>query len=229
MSTGDPTGGRRDPGAARAILGADTVEAARHLLGALLVRDERIVRIVEVEAYIGPEDLASHARFGRTLRNAVMFGPPGVAYVYLVYGMYHCLNVVTGTDATAAAVLIRAAEPVAGVDAMRAGRSAQRSVRGRLRGASEHAAEVPSSRLASGPGVLCAALSIDRDLSGTDLLGPASPLRLELPTEPLPDDRIGTSARVGIAYAAEPWRSRPWRFFDRASASVSGPVAARRG
>ena len=154
-----------------------------------------------------------------------MFGPPGVAYVYLVYGMHDCLNVVTGPDGDAAAVLIRAAEPVAGLEAMRAARASHRARRSR------HAPspDIAPSRLASGPGVLCAALSIDRGLTGTDLLDPASPLRLELPPDPLPEARIGRSARIGITYAAEPWRSAPWRLFDRTSASVSGPVAARRG
>lgn len=154
-----------------------------------------------------------------------MFGPPGVAYVYLVYGMHDCLNVVTGPDGDAAAVLIRAAEPVAGQAAMAAARADHRAAR---RGRAM-AAVVATSRVASGPGVLCAALSIDRGLTGTDLLDPTSPLRLELPADPLPEERIGRSARVGIAYAAEPWRSRPWRLFDRSSPSVSGPVAARRG
>jgi len=184
------------------------------------------VRIVEVEAYIGTDDLASHARVGRTHRNEVMFGPPGMAYVYLVYGMYHCLNVVTEPSGRAAAVLIRAAEPVAGLDAMRAARAGhapRRRARGEL-----VAPAIAAVRLASGPGVLCAALSIDRTATGIDLLDPDSLLRLELPREPLAEARIGASPRIGIGYAPEPWRSQPWRLFDRASASVSGP-AARRG
>jgi DNA-3-methyladenine glycosylase len=191
------------------------------------------VRVVEVEAYIGTEDRASHARFGRTGRNEVMFGPPGVAYVYLVYGMYDCLNIVTEPAGRAAAVLIRAAEPVAGLDAMRAARAAHRSTRARApappsrpRSSSAWPSPVPpalaDARLASGPGVLCAALSIDRSLTGRDLLDPAGLLRLELADEPLPAERIGASPRIGIGYAAEPWRSLPWRFFDLASPAVSG-------
>jgi DNA-3-methyladenine glycosylase len=175
----------------------------------------RIGRIVEVEAYVGTDDRASHARFGRTARNAVMFGPPGRAYVYLVYGMYDCLNVVTEPDGRAAAILIRAVEPVAGLDAMAAARTAHRpGRRGSLR------PEDP--RLASGPGVLCAAFSIGRELTGTDLLDPEAPLRLELPEVPLPASQIGATARVGIDYALEPWRSLPWRFVDLASDAVSG-------
>jgi DNA-3-methyladenine glycosylase len=179
-----------------------------------------VVRIVEAEAYIGTDDLASHARFGPTSRNLVMFGPAGRAYVYLVYGMYHCLNVVTEPDGRAAAVLIRAAEPIAGADAMRAARLDHRGAR--RRSPRPPAAAIPTGRLARGPGVLCAALSIDRTATGLDLLDPRSPLRLELPDEPVPDDRIATSPRIGIDYAPEPWRSAPWRLFDRASAAVSG-------
>ena len=230
---------RLDPAAARAILAGPTLDAARLLVGAILVRDPaagavgepRIARIVEVEAYIGTDDLASHARSGPTPRNEVMFGPAGRAYVYLVYGMYDCLNVVTEPSGRAAAVLIRAAEPLAGLDAMRVARAGHRARRHAAPGTA--AAAVATARLASGPGVLCAALSVDRTATGLDLLDPASPLRLELAGEPLPDERIATTPRIGIGYAPEPWRSKPWRFVDRASASVSGPAAsgpaARRG
>jgi DNA-3-methyladenine glycosylase len=188
------------------------------------------VRVVEVEAYVGTDDRASHARFGRTARNEVMFGPPGVAYVYLVYGMYDCLNIVTEPAGRAAAVLIRAAEPIAGLDAMRAARAAHRSTRARAPAPppSDRASSpgpfsaVADDRLASGPGVLCAALSIDRSDTGRDLLDPGGSLHLELPAEALEAKRIGASPRIGIGYAAEPWRSRPWRLFDLASPAVSG-------
>jgi len=124
----------------------DTILVARELLGMYLVhvsRDvERIGRIVEVEAYLGPHDLAAHSARGRTARTEVMFGPPGHAYVYLIYGMHCCMNVVTEHDGQASAVLIRAVEPV---------KNAEGSTRG--------------------PGRLCKAMHIDRRLNGHDLTG----------------------------------------------------------
>jgi DNA-3-methyladenine glycosylase len=214
----------------RAALAGNAETAAGHLLGAMLVRgtgpEARIARIVEVEAYVGEDDLASHARFGRTRRNGVMFGPPGFAYVYLVYGMYHCLNVVTETAGRPAAFLVRAVEPIAGVDAMRMARvdaAARRTAR-RGQAAAARAcgavARVPAERLAAGPGLVCEAFSIDRRDSGLDLCDGASPLRLELPS---PAARLPVEAgpRVGIDYAPEPWRSRPWRFYVPGSPSLS--------
>jgi len=122
----------------------DAESVARDLLGKLIVRrvDDRLLigRIVETEAYLGPHDLAAHSSKGRTARTEVMFGPPGHAYVYLIYGMHYCLNVVTGPGEHASAVLIRALEPVENV-----------------------------SITASGPGRLCRALQIDRRLNGHDL------------------------------------------------------------
>jgi DNA-3-methyladenine glycosylase len=130
----------------RAFYDRDTVAVARDLLGKHLVHAsggvERIGRIVEVEAYLGPHDLASHSSRGRTARTGVMFGPPGHAYVYLVYGIHCCMNVVTERDGHAAAVLIRAVEPV---------KNAEGSTRG--------------------PGRLCKAMHIDRRLNGHDLVG----------------------------------------------------------
>jgi DNA-3-methyladenine glycosylase len=185
---------------------------------------------VEVEAYIGTDDLASHARFGRTARNAVMFGPPGIAYVYLVYGMYECLNVTTEPAGSAAAALIRAVEPVDGVPSIRAARREWALRRaGLARGEPGAAAieartgAIPTSRLASGPGLVAVAFGIHRADTGMDLLDSRSPIRLERPDAEEPAPEISATPRVGIGYAPEPWKSVPWRFVDVRSPAVSGP------
>jgi DNA-3-methyladenine glycosylase len=151
-----------------------------------------------------------------------MFGPPGIAYVYLVYGMHECLNVVTEPDGRAAAVLIRAVEPVAGEPVMRASRLAHAlrhatTADARARVEARLAALAPA-RLAAGPGLVAAAFGISRADTGTDLLAFGSALRIEPGPPP---DRILQTARVGIAYATEPWRSRPWRFLDPESPAIS--------
>ena len=169
-------------------------------------------RIVEVEAYLGPEDRASHARMGPTDRNRVMFGQAGLAYVYLVYGLHHCLNIVTGPEGFPAAVLIRAVEPIEGIEAMRALRFP--GGRGTGRGTPDH-------RLASGPGMAGAALGIDRSFTGTNLCDAASSLRLELPTPGDAVPRILATPRVGIDFAGHPWTEVPWRFIDADSGSRS--------
>jgi DNA-3-methyladenine glycosylase len=187
----------------------------------------RVGRIVELEAYIGEDDLASHARFGPTDRNRVMYGPPGIAYVYLVYGMYDCLNIVTEPAGRAAALLVRAVEPLEGVDAMRAARTRRLAGRRRLdpTALEAHAlriARLPPSDLARGPGLVAAALDIDRSATGTDLLDPGAPLRIEAPE---PEDRLPTpdwTPRVGIAYAGPPWTEHRWRLVDASSTAVSG-------
>jgi DNA-3-methyladenine glycosylase len=220
----------------RERLSVDTETAARSLIGAHLVRGSglqaRIGRIVEVEAYVGVADLASHARFGRTSRNAVMFGPPGVAYVYLVYGMYNCLNVVTEPEGRPAAVLIRAVEPVSGVAEMRAARLERALLRADSHGpeavtrARRAVAAVPDRRLAAGPGLVCSAFAIDRAMDGLDLCDVASPVHLETAAdEPLP---VETGPRVGIDYAPEPWRSTPWRFYVPGNPALSVTTAQAR-
>lgn len=167
---------------------------ALDLLGARLVHasPDGIVggRIVEVEAYQGPEDLAAHSSRGRTARNATMFGPPGHCYVYLVYGLHHCVNIVSGPGTKPEAVLIRALEIDVGGKLARARRGPR---------AADH-------RLASGPGNVGQALGIDRRLDGIDLL--AGPLRLEPRTEPVPEVRSGP--RVGVDYSGH-WAARPLR------------------
>jgi DNA-3-methyladenine glycosylase len=185
---------------------------------------------VEVEAYIGEDDRASHARFGRTARNGVMYGPPGIAYVYLVYGMYECLNVVTEPEGQPAAVLIRAVEPVEGAAEMRAARLAAALRRARTPEDRDRAgarfSALPAERLASGPGLVAAAFDITRADTGADLLAPGARLRLE--RGPDVATAVVATSRVGIGYAPEPWRSLPWRFVDPASRAVSGPLATTR-
>jgi len=207
----------------REALRTDTLAAARALIGARIVRgsgpNARIGRIVEVEAYVGVEDRASHARFGPTRRNAAMFGPPGHAYVYFVYGMYYCLNVVTEPEGRPCAVLIRAVEPIAGLEAMRAARHAVRAERA-ISGAGRGAA-IPDDRLAAGPGLVCAALSITRADDGADLCGPDSDLRLDARPVDEPAPSVVTGPRIGIGYAPEPWRSEPWRFWETGNPSLS--------
>jgi DNA-3-methyladenine glycosylase len=175
-----------------------------------------------VEAYIGEDDRASHARFGRTARNSVMFGPPGVAYVYLVYGMYDCLNVVTEPEGRAAAVLIRAVEPIEGIGAMRDARMRRAGLRARTpedrERVSRRLGALPAARLAAGPGLVAAAFDISRADTGVDLLDPRASLRLAAGESPA---RIEATPRIGIGYATEPWRSRPWRFVDPTSPAVS--------
>jgi DNA-3-methyladenine glycosylase len=228
----------------RALLDGDTLEAARLLLGASLVRGSgfraRVGRIVEVEAYVGQDDLASHARVGRSKRNAVMFGPAGLAYVYLVYGMHYCLNVVTEQPGRPGALLVRAVEPLAGMDEMRrarvewvAARTSRAPVRGapaepaRLEAAGERIAALADVSLASGPGLVCAAFSIGRRDAGTDLCEWSSDLRLETAGQ---DEAwsIETGPRVGIGYAPEPWLSKPWRYWIKGNAAVSGTANSRR-
>jgi DNA-3-methyladenine glycosylase len=191
LAAADPS-----PSPARAWFDRPSVALARDLLGARLVHvsAEGTVggRIVEVEAYRGPEDLAAHSSRGRTQRNAVMFGPPGHLYVYLVYGLHHCLNVVAGPGAKPEAVLIRALALDEGLDLAR-----------RRRGRS-----TPDRRLTSGPGNVGRALGVDRGLDGSDLL--AGPVWVEPRSTRVP--RIARGPRVGVAYAG-PWAARPMRFW----------------
>jgi DNA-3-methyladenine glycosylase len=215
----------------RAAFARPTLEVARSMLGMRLVGDGvagRIVgRIVEVEAYLGPADRASHARSGETMRNRPMYGDPGRAYVYLVYGMYHCLNVVTEPAGTPHAVLIRAVEPLEGIGLIRAARLRAERLRRRSIGPAEldrvrvRLERTPDQRLAAGPGLVGAAFGLDRALSGSDLLDPANPIHLEAaPADDLAFSVV-TSARVGIAYAGQPWTSEPWRFAIADHPSVS--------
>ena len=170
------------------------------LLGSILHGPSVSGRIVETEAYGGADDPASHAARGVTPRTEPVFGPAGVLYVYLIYGMYHCANVVTGPDGDGQAVLIRAVEPIDITAAMREARpKARRDV-----------------DIANGPGKLCQALGIDRSLDGLDLTCPRSAVRLELGESSSPAP-IVQSTRIGLSVAQD----TPWRWYLRDNAWVS--------
>jgi DNA-3-methyladenine glycosylase len=182
----------------RAFYARPTVEVAHALLGKLLVRRPpskagvlRVARIVEVEAYLGVRDAASHARRGPTPRAAIMFGPPGFLYVYLIYGIHNCMNVITETDGVAGAVLLRAAAPVAGVPDLK--------------------------RPLTGPGKLCAGLDITRLENGLDLTAVGN---FYLADDGAPPPRRAASARIGVDYAGA-WAARKLRFYVRGDPYVS--------
>jgi DNA-3-methyladenine glycosylase len=178
---------------------------ARDCVGKLLVCRETGVlvgKIVETEAYRGPEDRAAHSFGGRrTARTEAMFGPAGRAYVFVLYGRHHHLNLVTGSVGQPEAVLVRAVEPILGLEIM----SERRNVR------------VDQKVLTNGPGKVCEAFAIDRSHYGRDLTRGGLFLS-EDPNGRKP--RVGRSPRIGVDYAG-PWAQRPWRFFDRDSAYVS--------
>lgn len=203
----DSDRGSRDSAARplpRAFYGGDTVQVARDLLGAILVHDSpegrAAGRIVETEAYLR-DDPACHAARGRTPRNAPMFGPPGRSYIYLIYGMYRCFNVVTAPEGAGEAVLVRALEPVAGLELM-----------GRRRGTADIRA------LCSGPGKLALALGLDASHNDLDLR--EGPVRL-LPKEshPLraPLGNIKVTTRIGITRGAD----MPLRFYLEGNPFIS--------
>jgi DNA-3-methyladenine glycosylase len=185
-----------------------------------------------VEAYGGEDDAASHARFGRTDRDRAMYGPAGHAYVYRVYGMHRCLNVVTGPAGRPSAVLVRAVEPVAGVDAIRAARLVASAAGRRAADPERERADrarigrLASTRLAAGPALVAAAFSVATEDDGVDLCAAVASLRIGVDralahTVPSAAAGIASGPRVGIAYAAPPWDSIPWRFWLVGSAAVS--------
>ena len=186
----------------RDVLAGPVLEVAPRLLGATLRHGEVAVRLTEVEAYHGTNDPGSHAANGPTPRNEIMFGPPGFLYVYFIYGMHHCANVVCGPEGEASAVLLRAGEVVEGL----------------ATAASRRGGAVRD--LARGPARLCDALAIDLSHKGTSLLD--GPVRLEL-GEPLDPAAIAVGPRVGLRLAAE----RPWRFWIADDPTVSRYVPAK--
>ena len=191
----------------RSDLERGPLAVAPWLLNKLIVRGERAGRIVEVEAYHGANDAASHAYRGLTPRTAIMFGPPGFLSVYFTYGMHWCANVVCGPDGEAAAVLLRALAPTAGLDEMRAARPAARR----------------DVDLCNGPAKLCQAFGIARAENGTDLLASADAagsdgVRLVDDGTP-PPRRPGRGTRIGIKEATD----KRWRFWVPGDPHVSKP------
>lgn len=183
---------------ARSFYERPTIEVARDLLGRVLVHGPTAGLIVETEAYLGGDDLASHSAAGITGRTRVIFGPGGHAYVYLSYGMHDCMNIVAERDGTPGCVLIRALEPVLGLEVMRERRPAARTDRD----------------LASGPGKLTKALAITRKHSGVDMT--RGDLVVEVGS-PVPSAEIVVTPRIGITKCAD----LPLRFFVKGNRYVS--------
>jgi DNA-3-methyladenine glycosylase len=183
----------------RSFYARDTIEVARGLLGKIVVHGETSGRIVETEAYLGGgEDLAAHTARGITERTRVIFGPPGHAYVYFIYGMYECLNLVTEPDGQPGAVLIRALEPVAGIDIMQRRRPAAHTLRD----------------LASGPGRLTLAMGITRAQNGVDVTRGSLTVRTPRQDDPF---EIEVTPRIGIRQCAD-W---PLRFVVKGNPFVT--------
>ncbi len=185
----------------------DTLMVAQSLLGKILVHESpegrTAGRIVETEAYMGPEDKGSHSFGGRrTPRTEPQFGPKGHSYIYFIYGLYHCLNVTAGKiPGKPEAVLIRALEPVSGVDLMILRRPSARNITG----------------LASGPSRLCMAMGLTRKQNGVNMCLP--PLYIDA-SDSVTEEEIVKTARIGIDYAEE-WAKMPWRFYIKDNAFVS--------
>lgn len=198
-------------------------EVAPELLGCVLEHETVAglvaVELTEVEAYAGQADPASHAYRGQTRRNAVMFGPPGHAYVYFTYGMHFCVNLVCQGEDSASAVLLRAGAVVAGEDLARARRSGRKP--GRKPGDAPDQVRLASRNLARGPARLCRALDIDRSLDGADVCLASSPLRVRGPAQgartTVRSEDIACGPRVGVSRGAEV----PWRFWFAGDPTVS--------
>lgn len=182
----------------RSFFARPTLEVARALLGQRLVRiyagRQLAGLIVEVEAYIGEDDLACHARAGRTPRTAVMYAAPGHAYVYFTYGMHWMLNFVTEAEGFPAAVLVRAILPTEGIAAMRRFRHGR-----------------PDAILTDGPAKLTQALAIDGQLNGSDMCVQGAALFVEKAAA-VPEAEVVCGPRIGLGSTPEPWKSKPWNF-----------------
>lgn len=182
----------------------DPVIVARDLLGKFLIHDthegQLIGKIVEVEAYGGLQDAGSHASRGITERTKIMFDNPGLAYVYLIYGMHYCLNVTAHVNGQAGAILLRAVEPISGIEFMKK-RRAKESIRD----------------LCSGPGKLCQAFGVNKSHNGHQLT--SSPLYIT-EGEPITEDAVVATPRINIDYAGEA-KNWPWRFYSKESLFIS--------
>ncbi len=191
---------RKFPKIPRSFYARPTLEVARDILGKYIVyngaQGRLAAKVVEVEAYIGEDDPACHAFGGPTRRSQPLFGPPGYSYIYLIYGMYHCFNFVTEPQGRAAAVLLRAAEPVEGLEMMR-----------------ERSPGRKDTQLLSGPGKFCRSFDLDLTRNCIDLTSDI----LYLENRAVPVGEIAVSTRIGISKGA----NRPWRFYDKDSQCVS--------
>jgi DNA-3-methyladenine glycosylase len=192
----------------RAFYDRPVLEVARDLLGRVVRTEHVAVRLTEVEAYAGTDDPASHAFRGPTPRTAVMFGPPGHAYVYFSYGMHWCMNLVCGPDGHASAVLLRAGELVLPTDP-----TARAVVDGLVE---ERRRGIRAVDLARGPARLTKLLAVDRADDGADVTDPAGRLAVAA-GQPVPDRLVRTGPRVGLSVATD----RPWRFWIEGKRSVS--------
>jgi len=211
----------------RSFFDRDPVLVAPELLGKLLRRDALLARIVEVEAYRGASDAASHAFRAKTARNATMFGPPGHLYVYFTYGMHYCANIVCWPEGEPGAVLLRALAPLSGLEEMAARRYGSREPAVGQRSGSQHGA-VPQGRrrpwrpeeLCSGPAKLCQAFGLDRTADGYDLVsGHDDVVLLDDGTQP--PDEPSAGARIGLSRNCAA-RDKPWRWWIPGEPSVSG-------
>jgi DNA-3-methyladenine glycosylase len=223
---------RRPSRLKRDFFATDPITLARALLGRRLVRvlddGTRLAGIiVETEAYLGIPDAAAHTFGGRrTPRNEAMYARPGTAYVYFTYGNHFCMNVVCGREGDPVAVLLRALEPVEGLEKMRQLRGTGWRARSRKPIPKAGARPLSDEDLCRGPGRLCEALAIDRSLNAIDLTAD-NRLFIE-PGEPVQENGIGISPRIGVDGAGLPWAAERLRFFTRGSAFVSGPPRVNR-
>ena len=192
----------------RAFYQKDTITVSKNLLGKILIHKSNLSttggRIVETEAYLGPEDQAAHSSGGRrTARNEVMFGQKGCAYIYLIYGLYYCFNVTAGnTPGKPEAVLIRALEPIGGENIMIKRRGVKQG---------------KTVNLTNGPSKLCIAMNISKSQNKTDLTVP--PLYIK-DAPSVPKQNIIETTRIGVDYAGE-WKNKLWRFYIKANRFVS--------